>query len=254
MPPNRRSRHCGKPRALQFRTDLLPRLRAASGACNIQVPALRENEVINLAFIERLETYAEENGEINTRAGREMHEEFLDMSPIDMASLVRQLIEVFLECFTEPVDQGESNVYYTLCATFDTLLYLVARGNISFSEDQGMVFCKPDGGSPTPTNQRRILARLRDDRPIHFMVLQIVTGIVVPDPDRGSSHPVKSPTSSTDPHTIDYPIEGFALDVERDHLRIRTTDYHTDTLVLFWDELFDMARGLGLDIPHGAPS
>jgi hypothetical protein len=69
MPPNRRSRYSGKPRALKFRIDLLPRLRAASGACNIQVPALRESEVINLAFIERLEAHAEENGEINCERG-----------------------------------------------------------------------------------------------------------------------------------------------------------------------------------------
>ena len=250
MAPNRRSRYSGKPRALKFRIGLLPRLRAASGACNVQVPALRESEVINLAFIERLEAHAEENGEINTQAGREMHEEFLEMPPLDMASLVRRLIETFLECFTEPVDQSESSVYYTLCGTFDTLLYLVARGNISFGEDQGMVFSKPDGGSPTPTNQRRILARLRDDRSIHFMVLQIVTEIVVTAPDH-DRRPVRSPAAVAQPQTLHYSNEGFALDLERDHVRIRATDYHADSLVLFWEELFDIAKGLGVDTPRG---
>jgi hypothetical protein len=248
------ARHAGGPRALEFRIHMLPRLRAASGADNIQVPALRESEVINLAFVEQLEAYAEQNGTINTEAGREMHEEFLGMSRLEMANLVRRLLEDFVECFTEPVDRAEANAYYTLCATFDTLLYLVARGNISFGKDSGIVFCKPESGSPTPTVQRKILARLRSDRPIHFLALEIYTELDVRDPDRDAGRPVKSPTPRTNPRTVDYPTDGYALDIERDHLRIRTTDYHAGDLVLFWDEVFDMARGLGLDIPHGAPS
>lgn len=63
---------------------------------------------------------------------------------------------------------------------------------------------------------------------------------------------------SNEPHetparTIHYPTEGFALDIERDHLRIRVTDYHADSLVLFWTELLDLAKGMGLDISRGRP-
>lgn len=60
MAPNRRSRYSGKPRAVKFERHMLPRLRSDSGACNIQVPALRESEVINLAFVERLEAHADD--------------------------------------------------------------------------------------------------------------------------------------------------------------------------------------------------
>lgn len=254
MAPIQRRHNRGQPRALQFRRHMLPRLRAGSGACNIQVPAVRENEVINPAFVEQLEAFAEQQDMINTQAGPEMHQEFLEMSRLEMANLVQRLLEDFADCFTEPVDQAEPNVFQTLCGTFDTLLYLVARGNITFGGESGIQFCKPEGGSPTPTTQRKLLARLRADRPIHFMVLEIVTALDVPDPDRRSNQPVKSLTPRTDPHTVDYPTDGYALDIDRSHLRIRVTDYHAGALVLFWDELFDMARGIGLDIPHRAPS
>ena len=53
--------------------------------------------------------------------------------------------------------------------------------------------------------------------------------------------------------TIHYPTEGFALDIDKDHIRIRTTDYHADSLVLFWQELLDLAKGVGFDIPRGSP-
>ena len=254
MTPNRHSRYSGKPRAVKFRLHMLPRLRARSGACNIQVPALRENEVINLAFLEQLEAYAEADGLTNPLADHGFHQEFLDMSALEMTALTRQLVEAFAECFTEPIDLGEPNPYYTLCATFDTLLYLIARGNILLGEEGGVEFCKPEGGSPTPTLQRKILARLRADRPLHFLALEIETEIDVADPDRGAGHPVKSPTSRTGPRTIHYPKEGFAFDIEPDHLCIRATEYHTDSLLLSWEELFDIAKGLGIDTPRvGSP-
>jgi len=254
MAPNRRSRYSGTPRAVKFEQHMMPRLKSGSGACNIQVPALRESEVINLAFVERLELGAENEGMISDQAGPERYSEFLEMSRFQMANLVRRLLADFADCFTEPARRGEANLYYTLCATFDTLLYLVARGNILFSEESGIAFCKPECGSPPPTMQRRILARLRADRPIHFMVLEIETGLDVPDPDRGKAKSVPSPASTSKPRTLHYPNEGFALDIHRDHLVVRATDYHTDDLVLFWEELFDLAKGLGLDLPRGAPS
>ncbi len=51
--------------------------------------------------------------------------------------------------------------------------------------------------------------------------------------------------------TIHYPSEGFALDIDKNHLQVRVTDYHSGTLVLSWEELFDFARGLGIEIPKG---
>jgi len=251
MAGRRSHRHGGKPRALKFRTEMLPRLRGAGGACNIRVPALRENEVINLAFIEQLEVGAEERGSINNQSGPEMHREFIEMSQLEMANLVRRLLEDFVECFTEPIDRAEPSAYYTLCATFDTLLYLVARGNISFGQKSGIEFCKPEGGPPAPIMQREILARLRADRPIHFMVLEITTGLKVDDPDRLASRSAPSPSNQSEPRTIHYSNEGFALDIDKDHLQIRVTDYHSSTLVLSWEELFDFARGLGIEIPKG---
>ncbi len=251
MPGRRPNRYSGKPRALRFRLEMLPRLRAGTGACNIQVPALRENEVINLAFVEQLEAGAEQRGSVNTHSGSEMHREFIEMSRLEMANLIRRLLEDFVECFTEPIDRAEPNAYYTLCATFDTLLYLVARGNISFGQESGIDFCKPEGGSPTPIVQRKMFARLRAERPIHFMVLEIKTGLHVEDPDGGAGRPVPSPSTESKPRTVHYPNEGFALDIGHDCFRVRTTDYHTDPLVLFWDELFDFATGLGIEIPRG---
>jgi hypothetical protein len=62
---------------------------------------------------------------------------------------------------------------------------------------------------------------------------------------------MRSETPSPPAKTIHFPTEGFALDIGQDCLRVRTTDYHTDPLVLFWDEFFDFATGLGIEIPRG---
>ena len=170
-----------------------------------------------------------------------------------MASLVHRVIHEFLECFTEPVERGEPDAYYTLCSTFDTLLYLFARGNIAFGQESGMTFCKPADAPPTPKMQRDILARLRADRPIHFLILEALTDLIVSDPGQPRPRPVASAPTAPEPRTIHYPSEGFALDVDRDCLRIRSTDYHSTTLVLLWQEVFDMARGMGLGGSGGAP-
>ena len=62
---------------------------------------------------------------------------------------------------------------------------------------------------------------------------------------------MRSKTPKPPAKTIHYPTEGFALDIDKDHIRIRATDYHAGALVLFWEELFDLARGLGIEIPRG---
>jgi len=58
MAGRRPHHHSCKPRALKFRLKMLPKLRGEGGACNIKVPALRESEVINLAFVDQLEAGA----------------------------------------------------------------------------------------------------------------------------------------------------------------------------------------------------
>lgn len=54
-----------------------------------------------------------------------------------------------------------------------------------------------------------------------------------------------------EPRTIHYSNEGFALDIDKNHLQIRVTDYHSSFLVWSWEELFDFTRGLGIEIPRG---
>ena len=254
MAPSRKMRRrLGKKSALKFRLGMLPRLRGHGGACNIRVPAVRESEVINVAFVERLEAFAEQEDEINEEAGPGLHDHFVHQTPREMSILVRRLIQDFLECFTEPIERGEPDAYYTLCNTFDTLLYLIARGNISFGEESGIIFCKPAAAPPAPEMQREILARIRSDRPLHFLVLEILTELTIPDPEQKHPRPTPSTAPSSKPRTIHYPTEGFALDIANDHICIRATDYHTESLVLFWQELFDLAKGVGFDIPRGSP-
>jgi hypothetical protein len=246
------SRRYGEKSALRFRTELLPRLRG-SGADNIRVPAVRESEVINLATLERLELGAQEEGWINQHDPTELHIDFVEMRPREMSSVVNRVIKEFLECFTEPIERGEPDVYHTLCNTFDTLLYLVARGNFAFGEDSGVKFCKP-ARSPTPDLQRSILARIRSDRPIHFLILDLGTGLPVLDPHISRTRPAPASNPPPAPRTIHYPVEGFSLGHDRDGISVSATDYHSGTLTLSWQQLFDLARGVGIDIPNQASS
>ena len=47
-----------------------------------------------------------------------------------------------------------------------------------------------------------------------------------------------------------YPTEGFVLEWDRDHLRIRAIDYHSFPLVISWGDIFDMALD-GMRCPSG---
>jgi hypothetical protein len=209
-----------------------------------------EDELLDLEKIRRIEADCELKGLVVKHYGRADQRNFaFTISPSDMRYIVLSLCRSFhVESVFVPT---ELDVYTNVCRFLNVVLYLTARGNLQYHEPTGdWYFVKPACGPPPSWLQTRILSRIYLERVLQFDVIYELTGLEVPQhPNARYPYP-----PAPKPKTIHFPVEGYAFDVDRDCLRIRTTDYHADTLVLFWQELLDIANGVGLDLDRGAPS
>jgi hypothetical protein len=236
----------------------LPRLGRVIGAeLHLRVPGREsdplleyEEELLDLDKVRRIEADCEIKGLVNTQSTLGQQRNFaFSISRSDMRYIVLSLCRSFhVESVFVPT---ELDVYTNLCRFLNVVLYLTARGNLRYHEQTGdWYFVKPANGPPPRWLQTRILSRIYSERVMQFDVIEELTGLDIPEPPNGRYPYPPAPK----PKTIHFPVEGYAFDVDRDCLRIRTTDYHADTLVLFWKELLDIADGVGLDLDRGAPS
>lgn len=209
-----------------------------------------EEELLDLDKIRRIEADCELKGLINDHSGPVHHRRFAFKIPRPgMRSIVRNLCRSLrVESIFE---RRDLDVYTNLCRFLNVVLYLAARGNLVYHEPTDRwYFVKPATGPPSTWLQRRIISRIHRERSLQLDVIEEVTGLDVPAPPDGRYPEPPAPK----PRTIHFPIEGYAFEVDRDCLSIRATDYHATTLVLFWQELFDIAAGFGLDLNRGSQS
>lgn len=144
----------------------------------------REDELLNLRLVENFEEWCEENGAINTNAGPEAFEYFIENTKDDeMKFVVRTLAKTFeIGSF---IKRRELHAYHKLCRLLDTFLYLVARGNLVYDINwRCWFFSKPVCAPPTPETFRRILARIHVGRDLQFETLREFTGLELPKPPK----------------------------------------------------------------------
>lgn len=168
----------------KFGRFLVPENLRLAPHSEIRFPIRDEGNIINLGFIAHIEDWCEQKGKVNDYAGPEGHREFVDTINDDgMAFFVKTLVQTFN--IERLLDDRDLKAHDRLCRLLDTLLYLVARGNLVYNVPKlTWVFAKPTAAPPTPEMQQKILARIRDDRDLQLHTVEEVTGLEIPRPYR----------------------------------------------------------------------
>lgn len=133
-----------------------------------------EEGYLNLKMVRNLERLLAAKGDIN-ELEPDHFEEFVNYDDQTMRAVVRVTILAFRKCINAVCFSPKPTTDETIFETIELFLYLVARGNVLFYDDnEGRLF-KPVGPRMTPDMHRRILGRIRSDRKMHGeVVVEIV--------------------------------------------------------------------------------
>ena len=141
---------------------------------------VREEDLIHLDLVDHYEETSDEEGVVNTHAGPESWEAFVNQAKDEeMEFLVRSLAETFE--LGDFIRRRELHAYHKLCRLLDALLYLVARGNLVYDIDSHRwVYAKPVIAPPPPEMRQRILDRIRVSRDLQFTTIGELTNLELP--------------------------------------------------------------------------
>jgi hypothetical protein len=147
--------------------------------------------MLNQDFVGVLEMGCAERGHLED-VTEEDFEYFVTMSEDEMRGLLRALICNFAEwvngiCNDKRLAEREADL--EILRLIDALLYMVARGNLRFSDDFRVGTYKPRGPRPGRDVQERILRRIQSERRLQKEVLLSCTRDAVEHSRRGTSGP-----------------------------------------------------------------
>ena len=132
-----------------------------------------ESDLLNLDFLRTIECFCKQSGSV-IEGGPDHHRVFVEMSDQEMQAVVKALISSFRLAASRAVTINGLEGYHAkrYLGQIRTLLYLVARGNILFNDDDVPLFFMPTGSPPNPEMRETILARIRHDHPMHIAIAE----------------------------------------------------------------------------------
>ena len=150
----------------------VPSAESLIGHIGVELPEQPGESLLNLEFIALIEMTCEARGSIN-EVDSDFYEVFINLSERGMLDIMKATFLAFRKfinalCFNDHPERYTE----TLGRFMDTVLYLVARGNVLFVGYPDAIMCKPVGPKPTPDQQRRILARIRSDEALQLRAIQ----------------------------------------------------------------------------------
>jgi len=143
-----------------------------------------ESDLLNLELLRTIECYCKQRGSM-TRGGPDHHRFFVEMSDREMQAVVEAIISGFRLTASRALTTNglEGHHAKRFLGNMRTLLYLVARGNILFNDDDVPTFFMPTGSPPNPEMRETIIARIRHDHPMHISIANELLEKRKSDPD-----------------------------------------------------------------------
>jgi hypothetical protein len=128
-------------------------------------------EFLDWEFLRDMEWLCEREGAVR-EGGPDLHRSFVEMSSKQMQAMVKATISAFRLAFSRActLDELEENHGKRFSRLISGLLYLVARGNIGFDDDDEPGFLRPTGPPPTHEMRQKILDRIRHDHPMYIAI------------------------------------------------------------------------------------
>ena len=131
------------------------------------------SDLLDWEMLRGMELILEERGDV-FEGGPDNHQFFVEMSTQEMRAVVEATIS---ECrlavkrafILDELPESHGERFLRLMSA---LLYLVARGNIAFRENERLVFGSPTGSPPNYEMREKILGRIRHDHPMHIAIAQ----------------------------------------------------------------------------------